>query len=70
MTNQQAIELASTFAREKGYDVARYNPQAIGKGQEWQVDFYASDKKPRPGDFFSVLFNEQTPASMRLVPGK
>ena len=70
MTIEQAIALAGDFAREKGYDVARYDPKATAKRHEWQVDFYARDTKARPGDFFSVLFNEQTPTAMRLVPGK
>jgi hypothetical protein len=70
MTSEQAIERARDFARGQGYDVARYDATAIGRGRDWQVDFRSRDRKPRPGDFFSVYFNEQSPSVMRLVPGK
>jgi hypothetical protein len=70
MTTEQAIEQARRFARAHGYDVARYDATAVKKGQEWLVDFRSRESRPRPGDFFSVSFNEQAPSAMRLVPGK
>ena len=70
MTTEQAIDHARNFARAQGYDVAKYDAKAIKRGRDWEVDFRSRDRKPRPGDHFSVHFNEQTPSAMRLVPGK
>ena len=70
MTTEQAIEQARGFARAQGYDVARYDATAAKKGHEWRVDFRSRDSRPRPGDFFLVLIDEQKPSAMRLVPGK
>jgi hypothetical protein len=70
MTNEQVVDLARNFAREQGYDVARYDTRSIRKGHDWHVEFRPRDPKPRPGDFFSVHVNEQAPSMMRLVPGK
>ncbi len=67
---EQAIEHARAFARAQGYDVARYDAKAVKKRHEWEVDFRSRDRKPRPGDFFTVFFDEQAPSAMRLVPGK
>lgn len=70
MTAEQAIEQASRFARTHGYDVSRYDATATKKGQEWVVDFRSRESRPRPGDFFSVFFDERAPSAMRLAPGK
>jgi hypothetical protein len=70
MKTEQAIELARDFARRQQYDVASYDTKATRRGADWQIDFYPTGRDARPGDFFSVYFNERTPSSMRLVPGK
>jgi hypothetical protein len=70
VTSEQAIELARRFAIDSGVDAAKYDARAAREGTLWTVDFLPKETKPRPGDFFSVHFDERTPSSMRLVPGK
>jgi len=70
VTTEQAIERARRFAIDSGIDIAKYDARAARKGTLWTVDWLPRETKPRPGDFFSVHFDERTPSSMRLVPGK
>jgi len=72
MTKQDAIALASTFAEKEGYDVGRYDPTAKISAARWQVDFRpkSGKTKPAPGDFFTVLIDDESRIVERLIPGK
>lgn len=71
MNEQEAIELASRFARGRGRDVECYEASAERDGGEWRVDFRPGDRnaKPSPGDFFTV-YVEDASGDARMAEGK
>ena len=73
MKEADACLLASTFAKQQGYDVNLYDVSAKKGNDEWAIHFHRiSDKtyKPSPGDFFTVIVDMQLQVVRRLVPGK
>lgn len=70
MQQQEAIELARSFARSQGRNSDRYNTAAVLEGKQWRVEFLSRQEKPRPGDFFTVYIDDQSRRVERLVPGK
>ena len=72
MTKKDAISVASGFAEEQGYAVARYDASAKKSVGRWQVDFRPRTKvaKSAPGDFFTVLVDDISETVERLIPGK
>ncbi len=71
MTEEEAVGVASTFARQKGYDTSQYNIRATKRAAQWDIYFQRkSEHKPRPGDFFTVYVDDQSRAVQRIVQGK
>lgn len=70
MQEQEALELARSFARNEGRDPDRYHTKAVLEGKQWTVEFLSRQEKPRPGDFFTVHIDDQSQRVERLVPGK
>jgi hypothetical protein len=71
MTEKEAIERASEFARARGRDAGRYKASAELSEGEWRVDFRPDGKniKTRPGDFFTV-YVEDGSGEARMFEGK
>jgi hypothetical protein len=71
MTEREAIELASEFARARGRDTGRYKASAELSEGEWRVDFRPAGEnvKPRPGDFFTVYVDDGS-GEARMFEGK
>ncbi len=72
LVNQtEAVELASSFARQEGYDTGRYRVEAERTGGRWEVHFRRkSEDKPRPGDFFTVHVDDESGSVQRMIHGK
>jgi hypothetical protein len=71
MNEAEAVEVASDFAREEGYDIDRYNVEVEKAEGRWEVHFRRkSQDKPRPGDFFTVHVDEESGSVTRAIHGK
>ena len=71
MSEAEAVELATDYARREGYDTGRYDVDAEKKDVRWEIHFRRkSEDKPRPGDFFTVHVEDESGAVQRIVPGK
>lgn len=71
MNRTEAIELASSFARQEGYDTGRYRVEAERAEDRWEVNFRRkSEDKPRPGDFFTVHVDDESGSVQKMVHGK
>ena len=68
MSAVAAIELASVFAAEKGYDVKKYRTSSQFEENVWVIFFESSE--PKLGDHFTVYVNDQTKSVKNLVPGR
>jgi hypothetical protein len=66
----EVLELARNYARQQNYDVDKYDANATEEGTRWRIDFHSKERKPVPGDFFSVYVDCQTKSVVRQVPGK
>jgi hypothetical protein len=71
MSEREAIERATEFARERGRDTARYRASAESRGGEWVIDFKPSPagRKSMPGDFFTV-YDEDATGEAQMAEGK
>lgn len=70
MKESEAVEIASSFARQQGYDTAAYSVRAVRKGELWELHFRSKDEKPRPGDFFTIQVEDKSGTVRRIVHGK
>lgn len=71
MTEKDAIEHASEYARGRGRDTKHYEASAGLADGEWRVDFRprGRDVKPGPGDFFTVYVDDAS-GKARMAEGK
>mgnify|MGYP001088363460 CR=1 FL=1 len=72
MKATEATELASNFARQKGYDIIQYNIKTAKRGGQWRIFFHRKSgmHRPRPGDFFTVYVDDRSESIRRIVYGK
>jgi hypothetical protein len=71
MTEREAIEIASEFARGRGRDTERYEAEAERGRGEWRIDFRPrGDVKPSPGDFFTVYVDNRSGKVRGMDEGK
>jgi acetolactate synthase regulatory subunit len=70
MNDTEAVESASRYARQKGYDIKQYSARAIKKHGKWEVEFQSTSSRPRPGDFFTVYVDDESGMAERIVYGK
>ncbi len=70
MKESEAIEVASGFAAQQGYDVVEYDVKAVKKSGLWELHFRRKDEKPRPGDFFTIEVDDKSGTARRIFHGK
>ncbi len=70
MKETEAVELASNFAQQQGYNVSQYNIRPAKKDTQWEIYFQSKINKPRPGDFFTVYIDDKSRAVQRIIYGK
>lgn len=71
MSEQQIIARAREFAQDQGQTVERYEVTAELDDGTWYVNFTPkAGETPAPGDFFTVVIDDDGKAPPRLVPGK
>ena len=71
MTEEEAVGVASEFARQEGYETGRYSIDAETKDGRWEIHFRReSEDKPRPGDFVTVHIDDESRSVTRMIPGK
>jgi hypothetical protein len=68
MKEKEAIEIASNYAKQQGYDISQYDITAKHEKGEWVVHF--KGKKPVPGNFFTVYIDDKSKVVKQLFRGK
>lgn len=70
MNDKEAIELASSYAEQQGYNVTQYDVSVKKDKNEWLVHFQGKNegKKHPPGNFFTVYIDDKL--VLHLFPGK
>ncbi|WP_166298048.1 hypothetical protein [Bradyrhizobium sp. 2S1] len=70
MNEEEAVRLATLYARQQGYDPGQYEIRADRRDGEWLIFFRSGLARPGPGDFFTVYVDDKSRSAQRLVPGK
>ena len=68
MTGEEAIEMATEYAKRHGFDTEQYDATAKWLEGEWHIFFRG--RELLPGNFFSVFVDDGSGKVRELAPGK
>lgn len=71
MKEQDAIDMASVYATDKGMKVDSYKVSTEETKTTWQIHFTPGGQtKPAPGDFFTVIVDKDSEQATEIIYGK